>query len=953
MVSFDTFVSKAYELAPQGVGSKGGSAKVGLLGDRLVKVGFFDRWKVNVAETKRQFVESAMAQFGPGVDKTKMRAAIEKMVEGGSKTPLSARMIISVSEFVGENTSTINRLASILNRAAANDCRMVSITDVGRIFTTSLASKGVKDVPKRQLALMSLQREAELAMRNVFSYTGRQIGEAMAGKGDKAVRDNIEKAAKALYEIGNQLHMIDRQATEDIPGLAEIRDLAYSRATELNRIANELGALCADKTPAKDKEAMLNATAARLMAGASLEMHGTEQALSHIEQNLRPLLDRVDAIKAGVSDGGINWDATELLKDLTAAKDAFENAARNGIDVSPDKSGKEVLRPNPTLLAEVGRLLDKAIADVTAVAQDQARHVVESTVQEICPSLTATSLFNDFRPLAIGIHGYLEVTILSGYLDVVRASASAYAQSPSPTTFNALRQAVGMASHYCKDNAAHLGAFLAEVDARAEDESAAGPDEAQRKALKDFLATSFGRGFDEFYLMLKKLPKRCKALCEAANGAPKAESLENDGLLKLALEGRIDIPTLTGARGWGATEDMVDVNISDANLVETKPLGHGAFNQVYLCKYRQPDGTMKSYVFKSEISGEQGFSNSCGMCEGYSQLQSIVHLNAATRKIGELLGTPELCVDAKVGCLNGRFGLFMEVAPGQSVGDMDTKPGEDYGDAAKDKVGALPSKQKTVLRGKMMRATVDLAWNDWLSGQGDRHAGNFLFNVGGDQSFTLKGVDNDMSFSTWRLGMTKFRLVGSHLDAFLRSLAKQGLIASASSVTEDELRAVGGAGVVDIAADGNSVTIDLSKKASLAQAVREATGFQSLHKPLYISRSMYQRLKQLEADPSQLDRILGPHVPPEAIEVTKLRLKEMVAHADMLAANKCVLSDEEWMDESFQQKYAREGELVPDWAASVTIPTVLTFRSTYANSLGYYYRHQLGFADTPSASPVA
>jgi hypothetical protein len=250
----------------------------------------------------------------------------------------------------------------------------------------------------------------------------------------------------------------------------------------------------------------------------------------------------------------------------------------------------------------------------------------------------------------------------------------------------------------------------------------------------------------------------------------------------------------------------------------------------------------------------------------------------------------------------------------------------------------------------MMRATVDLAWNDWLSGQCDRHAGNFLFRVGGDQSFTLKGVDNDMSFSTWRLGMTKFRLIGRHLEHFLDSLVEQGFV---SSPSVDDLRVIAGTGAVDIAADGNSVTIDLSLKPSLAEAVRKATGFQSLHKPLCISMSMYQRLKQLEADPSQLDRILGPHVPREAIEVTKLRLKEMVAHADMLAANKCVLSDEEWMDESFQQKYAREGELVPDWAASVTIPTVLTFRSTYANSLGYYYRHQLGFADTPSASPVA
>ena len=506
---------------------------------------------------------------------------------------------------------------------------------------------------------------------------------------------------------------------------------------------------------------------------------------------------------------------------------------------------------------------------------------------------------------------------------------------------DALKGDVKTVSAYCQEHATELKEFLKKANERA-NEPATRPKEAQ--ALKEFLATSFGRGLDGFRLMVEKLPARCEAFFKAAERAPLAASLKNDGLLKLALEGRIDLPTLAGARGWGATEDMVDADISDANLVRTKPLGQGALNEVYLCKYRRPDGTMKSYVFKGEINGEHGFPVSRGMSEGYSQLQSIVHLNAATRKIGELLGTPELCVDAKVGCLHGRFGLFMGVAPGQSINDMLAKPGKDYGNAAPDKVGALPPERKTVLRGKMMRAIVDLAWNDWLSGQGDRHYGNFLFRIGGNQSFTLKGVDNDMSFSTWRLGMTKFRLVGRQLKEFLKSLANQDIVDSPSV---DALRAVADIDAVEIAADDSSVTVDLSEAAFLSSAVHDATGFQSLYKPMVISRSMYQRLKQLEADPSQLDRTLGPHVPPEAIEVTKLRLKEMVAHADMLATKKRVLSDEMWMNESFQRMYAHEGRRIPVWA-NVEGSERWAFKSNYAYSLGAYYEDELGF-DAPPA----
>ena len=84
--------------------------------------------------------------------------------------------------------------------------------------------------------------------------------------------------------------------------------------------------------------------------------------------------------------------------------------------------------------------------------------------------------------------------------------------------------------------------------------------------------------------------------------------------------------------------------------------------------------------------------------------------------------------------------------------------------------------------------------------------------------------------------------------------------------------------------------------------------------------------------------------------MTKLRLKEMIAHADMLAARKRVLSDEEWMAESFQRKYAFEGNLIP---AGTNVPGAESWAycSTYANSLGDYYKNQLGFAAAPSAPP--
>ena len=101
---------------------------------------------------------------------------------------------------------------------------------------------------------------------------------------------------------------------------------------------------------------------------------------------------------------------------------------------------------------------------------------------------------------------------LSESLGRVRLSADAYFQSPSDSKFNALHGAIVQMAVYCRKNAANLEVFLAQAKA----ESAKGPNETERKALKDFLATAFGNGLIGFYSLVNKLPERCKALRDAA-----------------------------------------------------------------------------------------------------------------------------------------------------------------------------------------------------------------------------------------------------------------------------------------------------------------------------------------------------------------------------------------------------------------------------------------------------
>ena len=67
---------------------------------------------------------------------------------------------------------------------------------------------------------------------------------------------------------------------------------------------------------------------------------------------------------------------------------------------------------------------------------------------------------------------------------------------------------------------------------------------------------------------------------------------------------------------------------------------------------------------------------------------------------------------------------------------------------------------------------------------------------------------------------------------------------------------------------------------------------------------------------------------------------------------KRVLSDEEWMAESFQRKYEHEGRLIPRWA-NVKGSRTSAFKSNYASSLGRYYQDELGFDDAPPAPPAS
>ncbi|MCR5414770.1 MAG: hypothetical protein K6F50_08640 [Kiritimatiellae bacterium] len=821
MIEFESFLAKAYELAAKpGAGGAQGEG-VGVLGGKVVSVSHGAEDAAGVESAKREFVDSAVAKFGEA-----LRAEVEKLVDGSGDKPLSARTILAVDKLGEGSAGMVRQLSALLNRAAEGGVKQVSANDAKALFAGyDVSAPGAGAFAAAKAEIEGLASAAEQAMKLALALTPEQIVSMGAGADDPA-RSAVSNAIDISMRLAEKLGSFLAKTGGEVPGVEAMMIRAQSRAVELNSVVAKLVSLGAQSAGGK--------SIARLVSEAAFEMHGTVDALSAVEERLAPLMVRIASVKSGAAAGTkANFeDVDRLLDELSGAKAAVEDIAKNGIKT---KDGG-TWRPDAMYLKGIARLLENTALDIRDIAVDALPSVL--------------------KPLAKGFFPFDS----SARAVALRNAIVHYSSAPTPANLSAIRKAAK--------------AF-----------AAARPDDMQLKRL------------------LSTFADRCADLAANLGKEPLSRKLSGDNLVKLAYEGKLDVATVTGAKAWGATDDMVDLDIADANLIDVSVLGQGQANEVHLCRYRRGDGSVASYVFKPELAGEKGFKGLAGTMEGYSKLQSLVHLNAASKKIAELLGTPGIVVGAKVGCLHGLFGVFMEVAPGNSMGDM--KPGgRGYGLQSKNSVRSLTNGQFATLAGNFLKAGSDLEWNDWLSGQVDRHWGNYFLKIDVNQNVSVKGIDNDLSFPSWRLGMTRFRLTGRHLSVFLRYLKQCGKIADA---TLGALRRVEGNHPAFTFFDGeDKVEIDLSKARELQETLKDCLGFQVVFKPTAISRDMFDRLMALDGDREKLRTELAPHIPEAAIDATMRRLDEMVAHAKELQKKGRVLDDGAWTDVQLLKQMQKE-----------------------------------------------
>lgn len=236
----------------------------------------------------------------------------------------------------------------------------------------------------------------------------------------------------------------------------------------------------------------------------------------------------------------------------------------------------------------------------------------------------------------------------------------------------------------------------------------------------------------------------------------------------------------------------VDVNLSGEGM---KALGSGAINTVYLGKYRQPDGSTLSGVFKEESEQSCGWvAKKTGIDENNPRFGLR---NIATYRMDKLLGLGVI-PKTEFGMHNRNLGIVMGLAPGTSpyksdkefeltkgfgkkVSDADVRgfkellakarDGDDpvYSDldipfllenfAKRCELKSLRLDGDRLLAKGFVEVKLDysdpvlleklndLQWLDALCAQGDRHGQNYLVEQDADGHVVgVLGIDNDQSF---------------------------------------------------------------------------------------------------------------------------------------------------------------------------------------------------------------
>ena len=367
------------------------------------------------------------------------------------------------------------------------------------------------------------------------------------------------------------------------------------------------------------------------------------------------------------------------------------------------------------------------------------------------------------------------------------------------------------------------------------------------------------------------------------------------------LEGRLDFSTLVEARVHGMSDADVDPALDDSRLVSSKTLGSGNSSTVSLVTYKNGS----QYVFKPEASGRQ-MMDGFNLSKDYSPGQQVAQLNLATQSVADALGLGDTVPRCTVGAHKGNYGLFMEKVPGQDGTDFATEVAPAPGCLGASAIRRLKPEQYGKVLGGILRGLNRLEWLDRITGQGDRHAHNYLIEVRKDLTVSVKGIDNDQSFPAYRTGLTTFVLDAKNDAPSFLTHCKE-VVDKCPKRLQAAVRArIKGDPGVTRNPDG-TITLDTSKfqAGELFYAAKATIGMHGCTLPDFIDEDLYAQLLELKAGDKRdalLSDLARRGLPAAALDSARKRLDEAIAHAEKLAGEGKVVRNDDFSRKDVQKR---------------------------------------------------
>ena len=783
----------------------------------------------------------------------------------------------------------VAKLDSLLLRAANTTTN--SVDDAA--LEAAAGTANLDELTRQELSFLAETARASFAA--VTAYTGRQIGAALElkdgafdWKEEDPVAAAIKKALDDQAELAEKLHeLVNRRGIsgEAFDSLCELAFQCDRRETEILTLAMELAD--AAEQAGRDKDAAADARLDRrldaLLPRQALSMHGTTADLGLVHDSLRPLVDRLDAFAAR---GPADITAEELAaytREVRETANALARAGREGIAVGGD--GSRVM-PDRRLLDAAAEILRGLEGRLANIRREVVRKTAEKHVALAFASIRRTPLIGDPARLADLAARAPRLAMAANLRHKLLALAEQYAQNPThelKAEMLAVEEAL---------RPLYPGPIKEEIKNLTGKPPFEAVSDADWKAVT--AAISNPRAILPLLTHLVRIG-------ESLEGPLPPEKFLTAASARALFDGDLPFTTLVEARIRGMDDADVDPALDPSRVDNVEPLGSGQANTVYLAKLK--DGSQ--YVFKPEVAGRKGIEP-LNLSMDYRPETQVAHLNVATAKAAEHFGLGDVMVKTTVGVLEGQYGTFMEKAPGEACAQFTANNARKQpGCLTAEEIRNLPDDQYEKVLGRIVRQTNRLEWFDMLTGQGDRHSGNYMVQVKTDLTVTVKCIDNDACYPAYRTGLRKVVLDPGR-SRYFQSLYKT-IIDEYPPELRDEIRRKleSDPGVRRL---GNGrLEIDPSKfeTGELHWAFRVCTGSDCDVLPEFIDEELHDRLVAMEYGSEAREayrRDLLARLPANAVDSAMKRLDEAIALARRYKEEGKVISAEDFEKHEVQKR---------------------------------------------------